>query len=266
MKRPTRSTHPTSWEPVADWYKNYMGKEGGGFQRDIIFPGALRLMQPKAIGHYLDIACGQGAFANLVHQKTRAHVTGFDASPTLIADAKKFINKNLDFIVSDATDFHHRFQPTSFYGATCLLAIQNIDPLEPVIRNTAEVLKSNGSFVIVLNHPCFRQPSQSGWGWDEQRKLQYRRVDRYLSEFKAPILAHPGSDRSIKTFSYHRPLHVYLNLLAKHGFVIDALEEWASNKKSDSGPRAKAENIAREEIPMFLAIRALKTKSTTPLK
>jgi hypothetical protein len=106
-----------------------------------------------------------------------------------------------------------------------------------------------------MNHPCFRQPRQSGWGWDEQRKLQYRRVDRYLSPYEMPILAHPGSAPDVKTTSFHRSLTAYVEALAKHGFAITALEEWTSHKQSDSGPRAKAENVARQEIPLFLAMR-----------
>ena len=42
------------------------------------------------------------------------------------------------------------------------------------------------------------------------------------------------------------------------GLLIDALEEWPSHKTSTSGPRAAAENQARKEIPMFLALRARK--------
>jgi hypothetical protein len=40
--------------------------------------------------------------------------------------------------------------------------------------------------------------------------------------------------------------------------MMDAMEEWSSHKKSTSGPKAGAENMAREEIPLFLAIRGRK--------
>jgi hypothetical protein len=40
------------------------------------------------------------------------------------------------------------------------------------------------------------------------------------------------------------------------GFWIDALEEWPSLRTSQPGPRAAAENRARREIPLFLALRA----------
>jgi hypothetical protein len=46
--------------------------------------------------------------------------------------------------------------------------------------------------------------------------------------------------------------------LRNAGLLIDALEEWPSHKTSQPGPRAAAENAARKEIPMFLALRARK--------
>src|SRR6185369_15675180 len=137
------------------------------------------------------------------------------------------------------------YQPESFDGIVCNLAIQNIDPLGPVFADAARIIKPGGAFVITMNHPAYRQPRQSGWGWDEERKLQYRRIDKYLSSYAQPIVFHPGSAPTEKTFSYHRPLSVYVNELAKFGFVIDGLEEWISNRVSDSGPKAKAENVAR---------------------
>ncbi|MDO8583807.1 MAG: class I SAM-dependent methyltransferase [bacterium] len=248
----------TSWEPVAEWYGRHIDSGASAFQREIIFPGALRLLDPKPNGTYLDVACGQGAFMRLAAQKSGAHMVGFDASPSLIEQAKKTASKKEEYGIADATDFADLFDREAFDGATCLMAIQNIDEISQVFQQVASVLKPGSPFVIVMNHPCFRQPSQSGWGWDEQRKLQYRRVDRYASSYHAPIIAHPGKAPSVVTHSYHRPLEAYVTELAQNGFVIDALEEWVSDKSSDSGPRAKAENVARKEIPMFLAIRARK--------
>ena len=69
---------------------------------------------------------------------------------------------------------------------------------------------------------------------------------------------HPGITGSAKTVSFHRPLQYYFKALAKAGFVVEKLEEWTSMKVSDSGPRAKAENDARKEFPLFLYLGAKK--------
>jgi hypothetical protein len=89
--------------------------------------------------------------------------------------------------------------------------------------------------------------------------VQYRRVDRYLLPRKTPIVTHPGKSQAY-TWSFHRPIEAYVKALAAAGLWIDAMEEWPSHKTSDSGPRAAAENTARKEIPMFLALRAVKAK------
>jgi hypothetical protein len=110
-----------------------------------------------------------------------------------------------------------------------------------------------------MMHPHFRGPKETSWGWDEKQKVQYRRVDRYLLPRKTPIVTNPGKSADIYTWSFHKPLEAYVKVAAKAGMMIDALEEWPSHKNSTSGPRAAAENMARKEIPMFLALRAIKT-------
>jgi ubiquinone/menaquinone biosynthesis C-methylase UbiE len=258
----TRSAHnpKSSWEPVAPWYDDYMGKTGGDYQQDVVFPAAIKLLNPKADMTYLDLACGQGAFSHLLATKVSAKVIGLDASQTLIDSAKKGAKANETFEVGDARTALLQRDENEFDGAVINLAIQNMDPLESMFRGLARVLKQNATLVITMNHPGFRQPRQSGWGWDEERKLQFRRIDRYLTEYEQPIQMHPGASPEEKTYSYHRPLQTYINALARHGFMVDGIEELISNRVSDSGPKAKAENFARNEFPLFMAIRAIKIK------
>ena len=71
-----------------------------------------------------------------------------------------------------------------------------------------------------------------------------------------PILTPPMAVAKIFTLTHHRPLQEYFQKLSSVGLWVDALEEWGSNKKSESGGRSRAENRARKEIPLFLAIRA----------
>ena len=73
-----------------------------------------------------------------------------------------------------------------------------------------------------------------------------------------PIQAHPGSAPDVVTHSFHRPLQAYVKALSASGFVLADLEEWSSHRVSDSGPKARAENASRTEIPMFLALVARK--------
>lgn len=258
LKSTNKPASVTSWNSVARWYADHLSV-GDTYQTKVIFPGALRLLAPEANKSYLDIACGEGSFLRLLRSSTQnVELYGVDAAPELITHAKSQSGKDqrLHVFVGDAQKFSNVIPAKPLDGATCLMAIQNIEQIEPVFKEAAKVLAPHAPLVIVMNHPAFRAPQQSGWGWDETRKLQYRRMDRYLSSYAQPIITHPGSAPSVKTISYHRPLSVYVNALNSAGFSVDALEEWVSDKVSDSGPRAKAENTARNEFPLFLAIRA----------
>jgi ubiquinone/menaquinone biosynthesis C-methylase UbiE len=184
-------------------------------------------------------------------------VTGIDAAAPLIESARQRGPTDIRYDVADARDLS--FLPEAgFDTAACVLAIQNIHPIQPVCTGVARILKPFGRFVIVMMHPCFRGAKETSWGWDEQAKVQYRRVDRYLLPRKSPIVTHPGKSADVYTWTFHKPVESYVKSLRNAGLLIDAIEEWPSHKTSTSGPRAAAENVARKEIPMFMAIRALK--------
>ena len=249
----------TAWEgEVAQWYDNLVGQRGSSVQEQVIFPKTLRLARISKGEFALDFACGQGAFC-VALSKAGARVTGVDASAAMIQQAKRRFSKEAKFQVADARDVARLFPEPVFDAIFCILAIQNIDPMEPVFSVCARALYPGGRLVVVMNHPAFRIPRQSNWGWDEARKLVFRRVDRYVTPLKIPIQMRPGADPDLTTWSFHRPLEEYVKAISGAGLAVDAMEEWPSNKTSQVGSRARAENRAREEFPLFIAIRAVKT-------
>lgn len=60
------------------------------------------------------------------------------------------------------------------------------------------------------------------------------------------------------TVSFHRPLSVFVNHLAKNGFAITKLDELISHRTS-VGTKAVAENTSRSEFPLFMCIEAKKS-------
>ncbi|MBI5005456.1 MAG: methyltransferase domain-containing protein [Candidatus Lloydbacteria bacterium] len=254
-------TKKTSWGHVASWYDTMLA-DTESYQRKVILPNLLRLLDIKKGTRMIDIACGQGFFTHEFAEKG-ARITGTDISPELIAIAKKNTSKEADFLVSPADTLS--FAPdNSIDVITIILAIQNINPIHTVFRECFRALRAEGTLNIVMNHPAFRIPKSSDWQFDDGANIQYRRISRYLSESNTEIDMHPGDTKNhIKTISFHRPLQAYVKNLSNAGFVIDRLEEWASHKKSGRGPRQTAENNARKEIPLFLFLRA---KKNTPHK
>jgi len=248
----------TSWETSSSWYDKIVGQQGHYYHQQVIIPGVLRLLEMDKHAqphHLLDLACGQGVLAR--HLPKAMKYLGIDASHSLIEAAKKYKNKQLhQFLVHDLSrplDLPYK----EFSHAACILAAQNLNnPLE-LFRTAFHHLRKTALFIIVLNHPCYRIPRQSSWGIDEQKKLQYRRIDCYMTPLKIPIQLHPGKQESSETWSFHHPLSYYTSLLKQAGFVLDAIEEWCSDKKS-TGKNAVMENRSRKEFPLFMTLVARK--------
>ncbi len=246
-----------SWEHVADWYEALTGERGTEFHQALVIPGVLRLLALRPGERVLDLACGQGAVALALH-RAGAQVTGVDLSPRLVDLARRRSPAAIRYL---AGDVRRLAMPgnASFDALVFVLAAQNMDPIAPVFAECARLLRPGGRLVLVTAHPAFRIPRQSAWRWDEERKLLSRSMDLYLSEMKIPIDMRPFKEpgRAV-TWTYHRPIGAYVNSLAQSGLWTDALEEWPSHRTSQPGPRAKAENRARAEFPLFLAIRAVR--------
>lgn len=251
----TEENKKTSWGRVASWYDELLAQEGT-YQKELILPHLRRLMNIQKGAHVLDLACGPGFFSN-AFAALGAEVTGVDISKELIARAEKNTPKesHISYHASPAHKLEF-IQEKSMSEIALVLAVQNMDDPASVLTACSRILTQAGRIHIVMNHPAFRVPESSSWGWDQQQKIQYRRIDAYLTEKRVRIAMHPGSDPSLKIVSYHRPLQFYFKALVRAGFAVSILEEWTSHKKSNTGPRQTAENRSRREIPLFLYIQA----------
>ncbi len=248
----------TSWNKTADWYKG-MTEETGSYQQDVILPGMLRLVAPKAGTKILDLGCGTGFFAR-AFAELGANVTGLDNSSDMIRTAQTFPKSTspITYFVESA-DKLTKITDESFDVITIVLALQNMEHITQVLAESARVLKPRGRLCIVLNHPAFRIPKESSWEWTTDQTTQYRRIDKYLSESKQKIIMHPGKSEAY-TITFHRPLQIYFKFLSKAGFGVTHLEEWISNRIGPKGKTFAALEQARKEIPIFLYLEARKIK------
>jgi len=265
----------TSWGAIANWYDDMVEDTTDSFQRNVLLPNLIRLVEPKSGMRILDVACGQGYFAR-AFAKNGADVIGCDISEELIKLAKGH-EGCVEYFVA-ASDKMSFISDASIDVVVIILALQNIERFVETIRECSRTLKIGGRLIFVLNHPAFRVPKNSSWRWEEKTSLQskvesprsegqdqamkmYRRVDSYMSEAKIQMDMTPrekvNADKKF-TISFHRPLQSYFKALNKSGFAVTRLEEWISHKKSESGPRSAEEDRMRKEIPMFLMVGAKK--------
>jgi len=245
-----------SWEGLADWYAGWAGGEGGRHHRKLAIPATMELLELRPGERLLDIGCGAGALAPAA-AAARAHYTGIDISPRMVRHAQAS-QRCGRFLVADARRLaaNGALAPGSFDAAVFLLSIQNMEPLAEVLASAAWALRPGGRCVLLVTHPCFRVPRQSGWGWDEERRLRFRRVDSYLTPLAVPLRP-PSSGAGAPVPSFHRPLQAYINGLAASGLLLDQLREIAGPPDRSDG----AAERASAEFPLFLALRALKARA-----
>lgn len=276
----SKNNMSTSWGNEALWYDDYLNDEDS-YQKKIILPNVLRMIDPKPGKKVLDLACGQGFFSEAILGKG-ANISGVDISKELVDLAKNRLKNRLskedDFVVSPADKLITAgIKESSCDSAMCILASQNIKEFDSAIKEVSKVLKPKGKFVLVINHPCFRVPKNSDWHFDAEgggpegdpsyimtngkKAGRYGRVIySYMSEGVIKIDMHPGEqDRHKKSYttSFHRPMQVYSKWLANAGFCILRIEEWTSHKGSTPGPREAADKRSKKEIPLFMCIEAI---------
>lgn len=252
MKKPKN----TSWGNVAGWYKDHL-EEDDTYHSKVVSPNLLRMMDLKNKDIVAELGCGEGFFTRQI-SKISQKVIGVDLAPELVelAEKKKIeaeIKNDLSYVVAsaDKTDLPDNY----FDKVLIVLALQNMKDLNGVISEVSRILKKTGKAYIVLNHPTFRIVGQSSWQFDNEKKVQYRRIDSYMTESTNKIDMAPGSKTKEKiTFSFHRPLQVYFKAFQKYNLSVIRLEEWISHRKSEKGTRQIAEDNARKEFPLFMAL------------
>jgi ubiquinone/menaquinone biosynthesis C-methylase UbiE len=250
------SNTKTSWDPVADWYAGWVGKQGSKHHRAFAIPAVLDLLDPQPAEMILDLGAGPGVLAPAI-AAAQANYTGVDISTRMLRYARKHHGDKGRFIQADARNLAltSPLQPWSFDAVVFLLSIQDMEPLDSVLASAAWALKPGGRVVLLMTHPCFRIPRQSGWEWDQQRKLQFRRIDRYLTPLAVPMKEYARQGEGA-TRSFHRPLASYINGLAACELLLDRMLEISGGAPDRAGPRTQAEARANQEIPLFLGLRA----------
>ncbi|MCH9633372.1 MAG: Ubiquinone biosynthesis O-methyltransferase, mitochondrial [Chlamydiae bacterium] len=247
--------HKTSWQTVHSWYDKHQSEDGGYYHREVIFPKLLASIKLDENSRVLDLGCGEGILGRKLAKIN--HYVGIDASSGLIKKAKiKDSNKSHHYQVGDVT--YDLKVSDSFTHAFFVLSIQNISNPKKALESAWKNLEEGGSLSLVINHPCFRIPQNSSWDIDLKANTQSRKLKRYLSPFRSAIKAHPSKKEfSETTLSFHYSLSNFFSYLKDVGFYVEDFIEVCSNRKS-YGKKARAENFARAEFPLFLIMNCRK--------
>ncbi len=101
-------------------------------------------------GEALDAACGTGRLSELLNS-VGYKVTGIDQSPSMLSQARKIRNKNIDFIEGNLTSIPLRDKSVDL--AICGLALTHLLSLDKAVSELKRVLRPGGHIIISDTHP-----------------------------------------------------------------------------------------------------------------
>jgi SAM-dependent methyltransferase len=234
-----------TWSDIAVWYDELVQAGSGPHETSI--ECLLRLLPALDRAVVLDVACGQGLATRVVATAGAARVVGVDASERMVDLARRHgapEGSDVSYVVDDAQALA-AFDPASFDGVTCQLALMDIPDLDATLAAVRRVLRDGGWFAFVIGHPCFLVPDAETTSRPDRRAAVA--VSGYFEE-RFWRSSNPNGVR--RAGNHHRTLSTYLNALIRSGFALEAVEE----------PRA-APLLARQqplyaEVPIFFACRA----------
>jgi hypothetical protein len=134
-----------------------------------------------------------------------------------VATADAGESRPINYRVADVTRLAAWWDGAPLDGATCEMAIMDIDDLEGTIAAVATVLRPGATFGMSLVHPCFpgNAAGLSSWPADSG----------YGSEGFWTSANHNPDGIRVRVGSSHRTLATYLNVLLDAGFVLDRVHE-----------------------------------------
>jgi SAM-dependent methyltransferase len=181
------------------------------------------LLPPALHGvRVLDVACGHGR-ASRALARAGASVVGVDLSAELIAAGREHEADDglgIRYHVAAVADLGRWWDGVGFDAAIFEMAMTDIDDLDSTVTAVAAVVRSGGSFVISMLHPCFpgNDVGLSSWPPDGS----------YTDEGWWTSTSHNPDGARIRVGSSHRMVSTYVNALVTAGFSIDRMVEPAA--------------------------------------
>ena len=259
IKKRRDLTSVEKWSRIAPiWNKKYPDFH----HKELIIPYVVKLLNPEKNDKILDIGCGEGNLTRIFAKKG-ATVTGVDPSDMINFAIAKKGNTEIKYIKGECLDILED-EEEAFDKILANMMLMDVDDktLENIFSCIRKLLKTNGTFVFSILHPCFglipvrrslKIPFDS-----EKNTDRIIIVDNYFDEGKSSIELAKGHP----TDQFHRTISTYVNHLASNGLMIEAMiEPKPTLEQQQKYPREAWQDYDR--IPVFLIVKARKVLQET---
>lgn len=210
-----------AWDALAPWWKATF-TEGADVEYELqILP--LVAQELRGFESILDLGCGEGHIARHLLTNGAKNVVGIDPSSAQLENAvvrqQHGGKKNQAAYVRGVGEVLP-FCSASFDAIVCCLAIEHASDVDAVLTEAARVLKEDGCFLLLVNHPMY-QGEGSGFVDDQILGEHYWRIGPYLIE----ATSIEEVDRGVFIPFAHRPLSRYINPLSERDVLLTKLLE-----------------------------------------
>ena len=150
------SSEDQLWEQNATWWQEgFTDGEDPEYEEQILPIVENILAENKRV---IDIGCGEGQLTRLL-ERLGSQSVGLDPTWAQIREAN-VRNKSSNLVQAGAG--HLPFVDGCFDAALACLVFEHIEDLATSIEEVARVLRPDGRFALLLNHPLLQTPG-SGW-------------------------------------------------------------------------------------------------------
>lgn len=197
----------------------------------------------------LDLGCGYGWHCKYAVECGAEQVLGIDLSEKMIHEAQiKNPDPKITYEVCGLDDFDY---PVSSYDCVISnLVLHYMADIDTVFRQIYLTLKTNGIFLLNIEHPVFTAGVKQDWIYDVDKKPQYWPVDDYF--YPGERVTHFLGQHVTKQ---HHTLTQILMGLINTGFRLEVVEEAMPSADMMDLP-GMPDEMRR---PMMLLIRARKS-------
>lgn len=215
------------------------GEEGDFARQHLLNPTIFAMLGPVQGRHILDAGFGQGYLSRLLARRG-ATVTGVEPADgwyQYAADRETRERLGITYVQADLAAFD---APASFDAVVANMVLMDIPDLAPALHACVAALVPGGSLIFSISHPCFEESNDA---WAGKRYVEVR---EYLHDY--PIQQQIGQ-------RFHRPLSVYLNLVAAEGCRLREVAEPGLDAELASRGPADERNV---HVPNFVVVHATK--------
>ncbi len=223
------------WDDISEWWTREVA-EDPVYQEDV-GPMFDRLLSGTS-GPVLDLGCGEGQWLRRLDSDARAF--GTDASRLLLTRAIKTAP-----VVRGVLPDLGWVRSGSVGTAISLFVFELIEDHERFFVETARIVSSGGSLVVIFNHPVFTAP-ESGPFMDPDLDVFWRWGD-YLGMGSSEVPAGSGT-----VVMHHRSTAEVLTTAARAGWM---LEEMIEAPLGAAAIEREPSYAGQEGIPRFFGAR-----------